>query len=379
MKHPKQSAATRRIKKNNIPSSRVALFTGFIRNFWHRNFWHKILVVLMVIVLLDVGCMYGIAQWYIWQNRSQPVQIGATFISDYASYLEVDPQETLQAIITDLGVKHLRLVSYWDKIEEQPGHYDYSDLDWQFKMAEQYNIKVSLAVGLRQPRWPECHMPEWALKQNKSEWYPALKAFMTKTIERYRTSPVLESYQLENEFFLTVFGECKDFDRDRLVDEANLVRQLDSSHKLIITRSNNALGLPIGEPTPDEFGVSVYKRVWDKTVTKRYFEYPLPAWFYATLAGAGKIITGKDMIVHELQAEAWTPEGFKIKDAPIDELYKSMNPQRLHDRFLYGEATGMKQMDLWGVEWWYQMKVRRNAPELWETAKFEVAQNYNNL
>lgn len=317
--------------------------------------------------------MYGVAQWYIRQNHGKPVELGTTFIADYAERLGVDPKETLNAMINDLGIKHVRLVSYWNNIEPVPGVYDFSGLDWQFKMAEDAGVGVSLAIGLRQPRWPECHMPQWAKQQTKDVWYPKLKTFITQVVERYRTSPALESYQLENEYFLTVFGKCKDFDRQRLIEEAALVKQLDPDHTLIISRSNNGVGLPVGKPTPDLFAVSVYKRVWDKTITKRYFEYPFPAWFYGSLAGGGKIVTGKDLIIHELQAEAWTPDGYSIVDAPVDELYKSMNPKRLHDRFGYGQATGMKRIDLWGVEWWYQMKVKRGEPGLWDAAREEFA------
>lgn len=317
--------------------------------------------------------MYSVAEWYIWQNRGKPTELGATFISDYATRLGVDPHETLYATIHELGVKNIRLVSYWKTIEVVPGTYDFSDLDWQFKMAEDAGVKVSLAIGLRQPRWPECHEPIWAQQQTKDVWYPKLKTFMTKVIERYQTSPALDSYQLENEFFLTVFGECKDFDRQRLIEEAELVKRLDPHHTLIISRSNNGVGLPIGKPTPDMFAVSVYKRVWDKTITKRYFEYPFPAWFYASLAGGGKILSGKDLMIHELQAESWTPTGYSIVDAPVSELYKSMNPERLRDRIDYAKGSGMKRIDLWGVEWWYQMKVKRGEPGLWDTAREEFA------
>lgn len=327
----------------------------------------------MAIIFLYVLGTYAVGEWYIWQTHNQPLELGATFISDYADQLGVDPQQTLGAILYDLGVKHVRLVSYWKNIEKQPGVYDFSDLDWQFKMAEEAHVKVSLAVGLRQPRWPECHMPTWAKDENNDVWYGQLQTFMTSVVERYKNSPALESYQLENEYFLKVFGKCTDFSRQRLIDEAALMKRLDPDHTLIISRSNNGIGLPIGKPTPDLFGVSVYKRVWDKTVTHRYFEYPFPGWFYAALAGGGKILTGKDLMIHELQAEAWLPDQYHIADAPIEELYKSMNPKLLHSRIHYGESTGMKQIDLWGVEWWYQMKVKRNEPGLWTAAKEEMA------
>lgn len=360
------------LKKRPKPQSRlqrsVASIATHFRRVWRANLWNKFLISVSVVLLVLVGSMYGIAQWYIYSQRDVPTQLGVTFIPRYAKYLGVDPKETLQAILTDLQPTHVRLVSYWDDIEKTPGVYDFSQLDWQFDMAQQSGTEVTLAIGLRQPRWPECHMPKWQLNQPKDVWYPELKKVMTATVERYRDNPALESYQLENEFFLSVFGECPDFSRDRLIEEFNMVKMLDDNTSVMISRSNNALGFPINEPTPDKFGVSVYKRVWDKTITKRYVEYPFPAWFYGFLAGGGKILTGKDMIIHELQAEAWTPDGYNIKTAPVEELYKSMNPERLENRFDYGQATGIKRIDLWGVEWWYSMKETRGEPGLWNTA-----------
>ena len=219
-------------------------------------------------------------------------------------------------------------------------------------------------------------MPLWAQSMEMSEWEPRLMHYMSTVIERYKNSPALESYQLENEFFLDVFGICPDFSRDRLEREYNFVKLADPNHKVIISRSNNALGLPLGDPRPDEFGVSVYKRVWDKTITKRYFEYPLPPWFYASLAGGGEILTGKNLIIHELQTEAWLPDTgeFAMNDVnSIPEQNKSLNADRLKNRIRYGEATGMKSIDLWGVEWWYWRKTVAHDSSLWDTAKAEIA------
>ncbi|MCA9323835.1 beta-galactosidase [Candidatus Saccharibacteria bacterium] len=321
--------------------------------------------------------MYIIARWYIVTNQDIPLQVGTTFVPNYARYLGVDPKETFNAIINDLNIDRVRLVSYWRDIEPVEGTYNFDELDWQFEMAEKHGTKISLAIGMRQPRWPECHEPDWIdASQPRAEWQPALEKFITAVIERYKDSPSLDSYQLENEYFLSVFGECKNFERQRLVEEYDLVKRLDPDTKVIITRSNNwtiASGFPTGDPRPDEFGVSVYKRVWDATITRRYYEYPIPPWFYSTLAGGGKILTDRDLMIHELQAEAWTPNGYEIKDAPVDELYKSMNPDRLKDRIKYAADTGMRTIDTWGAEWWYQMKVNRGEPGLWQTAKDEIA------
>lgn len=340
-----------------------------------RSIWQKIGLIIVVLVFLNVAVMFSVGQWYIWSKRNEPVKVGATFVPNYAKYFGLDPQDTLQAMMDELGLRQFRFVSYWKDIEKAEGTYDFSELDWQFDMAEKYGADVSLAIGLRQPRWPECHEPAWAKGRPISEWEHQLTDFITATVNRYKDRSVLKSYQLENEFFMSVFGECTDFRRERLVAETELVKNLDPDTELIISRSNNWGGLPIGEPRPDTFAISVYKRVWDKTLTKRYFEYPYPAWFYASLAGGGKILTGKDMIIHELQAEAWLPDTgeFMMNDIKsIPEQNKSLNAERLKDRIKYGEETGMKSAYLWGVEWWYWRKVKAGDSSLWSNAQVEI-------
>lgn len=340
--------------------------------YWRRNWWHKIVVMLTVLIILTVGSMYGVARWYIWTQSGKPLELGATFIPRYAQQFGLNPQKTMDAMLGELNIKHFRLVSYWNEIEKMPGKYDFSQLDWQFEKARAADAKITLSLGLRQPRWPECHQPKWInTGKPESQWYPQLERFMGAVIERYKNNPALESYQLENEYLLKVFGECKNFERSRLIKEFNFVKKLDPHHKVIIARSNNALGTPIYEPTPDEFAVSVYKRVWDTTITHRYIEYPFPAWFYASLAGTEKIIKGRETVIHELQAEPWPPRGQNIVEVPTDELNKSLNAQRLKDRFTYGKATGIKKIDLWGAEYWYYMKEKRGDPSLWDVAKQE--------
>ncbi|HLB66570.1 MAG TPA: beta-galactosidase [Candidatus Saccharimonadales bacterium] len=347
-----------------------------VSRWWNKNLWHKIVAILLTFLVVWVGCLYGVAQWYVHKYDNQPLIYGATFIPNYSRYLGVDPEDTFDAMIGDLGLKHLRLVSYWKDIEPRPGQYNFEELDWQFAKAEKAGVQVSLAIGLRQPRWPECHEPYWADKLPQQQFYTAINTFIAQVINRYQHSPVLASYQLENEYFNKVFGTCTNFDRQRLIDEYNLVKRLDPNRKIIISRSNNAIGIPVGQPQPDEFAVSVYKRVWDKNVTKRYFEYPFPAAFYAMLAGLQKIfLGGRNMIVHELQAEPWLAENFDIRTSPMSEVEKSLTPERLRDRFDYGKATGMREIYLWGAEWWYMMKVNRNEPGYWNVVKEELAKN----
>ncbi len=370
---PTRTRNKKQTKPTKTVSSYVLVPFTYIKKFWKASIWQKVICILLAIVITFTAGMYGVGQWYIFHHKNEPLRIGATFIPDYATFFDLDPKETMQSMIDDLGIKQFRLVSYWKDIEKTEGIYDFSSLDWQFEKVAKARGKVSLAIGLRQPRWPECHAPDWAQSEPIEVWYPQLKNYMTAVINHYKDNPILESYQLENEFFMTVFGICPDHSRWRLVDEYNMVSHLDTNTPIIVSRSNNWVGLPLGDPRPSKFGISIYKRVWDKSITKRYFEYPMPAWFYSALAGGGEIATGNDMAIHELQVESWLPSTFDMKTAPIDEMYKSMNPERLKDRIRYGVATGMREVYLWGPEWWLYLKEKRNAPELWDTAKTELA------
>lgn len=360
-------------KTTNKPAEFSLSRTGVGAFIWSGSRWRKTKSVIIVSIIALTGLNYAVAQWYIHKHSKEPLTLGTTFVSDYAVSFGLDPKATLEAAFTDLGMRQVRLVSYWKNIEPTPGTYDFSGLDWQFDMAEKYDAKVSLALGMRQPRWPECHEPKWLdVAGPENTWKPQLYKYMDAVVTRYKDRPNLVSYQLENEFFMTVFGECKNFDRSRLVEEFNMVKKLDPHHPIIISRSNNWIGLPLGSPRPDRFGISVYKRVWDATFTHRYYEYPLPSWFYSMLGGWAELITGKDMVIHELQAESWTPNGLDINDLSIEEQYKSMNPERMKDRIEYGEATGMRDIYIWGMEWWYWLKTTKDRPELWNVVKEEV-------
>jgi len=337
--------------------------------YWRSSRWHKLVVSLVVLIGLCVGTMYGIALWYQHSQKGKPTTLGVSFIADYASYLGLDPHATYQAILGDLHVKHLRLVSYWSDIEPTPGHYDFTELDYEMAQAQAHGAKVSLAVGLRQPRWPECHAPSWIdTSQPENRWQPQLEAFMTAVVNRYKHSPALQSYQLENEFFNS-FGQCQNHDRSRLSSELALVHKLDSHHPVIISRSDNYVGFSLRQPVPDIVGISVYRRVWDGVLTHRYFQYPFPSWYYAFLAGGEQLLTGKPSVLHELQAEPWPPDGQDIRTTSLREQNKTFDAARLQATVKFGEQTGLKQIDLWGAEYWYYRMQTLHDPSVWNTAR----------
>lgn len=377
------SQATMTAQKTKKPPSKVSILARIrarLIQIWRwvavRPLWLKIIGSGIVLFLGFLLSLYISATIYNYRHRNEPTTFGVTFIKNYADYFGLDSKETFLALRDDLGFRRFRLVSYWSDIEKTKGQYDFSELDWQFEQINAVDGEVTLAIGLRQPRWPECHLPDWAKHKDITDIYPDLAKFISSVVERYKDNPALDSYQLENEYFLNVFGECKDFSRERLKKEFELVKKIDANTPIILSLANNYFGVPTGQPRADQFGVSVYKRVYDYTLTKRYFEYPFTPWYYAGRAGFTELLTGRQSMLHELQAEPWAP--MPLAQASIAEQDKSMNAQLLKERLAYGEATGFKQIDLWGGEWWYWRMKKFNDPSLWNTVKTEL-QKRNSL
>ena len=360
-----------RRKQPHTDTSRSPWYAVILRaplRYWRGGRWHKTLSVAVLVIVLCVGTMYGVALWYQHSQKGRPVTLGVSFVADYATSLGLDTHQTFAAVLNDLHVKHLRLVGYWSDIEPTPGQYDFSELDWEMAQAQAHGAKVSLAIGLRQPRWPECHAPSWVdTAQPESQWEPQLKAFMAAVINRYKQNPALQSYQLENEYY-NHFGACDNFDRTRLSSELALVKKLDSTHPVIMSRSNNYVGLMLKQPLPDTVGISVYRRVWSPPIG-RYFQYPYPSWYYAFLAGGEKLLTGKDSVIHELQAEPWPPDGKSIQDTTLAVQNQTFNAARLKTTVQFAEQTGIKQIDLWGAEYWYYRMTVEHDPSVWHTAQ----------
>ena len=108
-------------------------------------------------LLVSVGVIFVILLWWFGDfSGSKQIILGATFSHPYAEYLGNDWRANYIALLDDLGIKHLRLVAYWDKIEKIPGEYDFSDMDWEVAQAREHKANIILAFGRKVPRWPEC-------------------------------------------------------------------------------------------------------------------------------------------------------------------------------------------------------------------------------
>jgi hypothetical protein len=321
----------------------------------------KIFAVLIVVVFLAL---------ILSQGRTYPktqLSYGVTFSQTYAQYLGLDWKKTYTDMLDDLGVRKLRLPAYWDIIQaSNKTDYDYSDLDWQINEAGKRNAAVVMAVGYRLPRWPECHLPGWAAKLSQQDKQQATLDYLKRTVERYRNDDQIMAWQVENEPFLTFFGDCPAFDPKFLDQEIALVRSLDS-RPIIVTDSGELSFWAPAASRADIFGTSLYLNTYSGN-TKSYIHYPiLPGFFRFKKNIVSLFAHPKDWVVIEMQGEPWGPVGVdKLTDKQIAE---TMSLAKFKYLIEFGQKAGFRDFYLWGVEWWAWEKNTKGDPGYWDYAK----------
>lgn len=278
----------------------------------------------------------------------------------YAQAMGLDWKEAFTRMCMELPFKRLRLMTYWDTVEPTRGHYDLKVITWQLKTAAKYRKHVSLCLGMRQPRWPECHEPAWAKKLSQTERHKALYKLLEKIVEQYKDDPTIESWQLENEALNRGIGECTDYDRARLRHEFELVKRLDPKRPIIMSTSDS-FGLPLRRPRPDIVGVSIYKTQWRNG---RYYQSWTPAIWYRLRAWLVRALVRRPVIIHELQTEPWGPKA--TAQLSLKEQNRSMNAEKLEQMLRYAQKTRIDHVDLWGVEWWYWLGSKHNDWSCWQ-------------
>ena len=297
-----------------------------------------------------------------WVNRPLPTpELGVTFSTVYARSLGEDPDAVFSALLDNLKVRHFRLPLYWSDIEKSEGKYDWSAYDQLVNAADAHGASLTIAVGMKVPRWPECFVPDWAETKNPPAFEKSLLAFMSEAVHRYDDHRSVVRWQVENEP-LFPFGVCDRPDLSRLAHEIELVHGL-SDKPIQMTASGELESWALVAVPADVLGVSMYRTTWNDFWG--YSRYPIPPIFYAARAALVSPFVTKT-VVSEMQAEPWffAP----IDSRPLDAWAAAFTAEDLKDNYVFAARTGLPEASLWGAEWWYHLK-RNGHPELWDTAR----------
>ncbi len=299
----------------------------------------------------------------VWKENAN-AKLGVTFSLRYAGDIGLNWREAYLATLDDLGVKKIRIPVYWDLTEPKEGEYNFADLDWQLEEAQKRNAEIILAIGQKVPRWPECAIPEY-VKNDDAKRKTELAKFIEVVVNRYKNNPSVRYWQVENEPFLK-FGECPALDVNLLDNEIAIVRKIDPSRKIIITDSGELSLWTNAEKRADIFGTTMYRTIYSNKYG--FYTYPIGPRFFQFKYWMNRLIVGqKNAIVIELQAEPWIA-GWTTNQ-PLANQFVSMNVDKLRENVSFAKKVGFPEIYLWGVEWWYWLKITQNHPELWNTAR----------
>lgn len=300
----------------------------------------------------------------------EDLKLGVSFSPRYAQSLGLEPKQTFTTMLDELEVSLIRLPVYWDEIEVREGNYDFSKMDFYLTETLKKNTKVILGVGLKQPRWPECHTPPWLSQLPRSDRDQKLLELIKTEVNYFKKYPHIIYWQVENEPFVD-FGLCLKPDSQSkaiLEKEIEIVKNLDS-RPIMITESGELSSWIHSSRRADILGPTLYRTVWNP-----YFgmiDYPFPPVFYHLKGKLVQLISGKpnqQIIISELQAEPWITGQRGIADVDPDALAKQFTVKKFGKHLNYARETGIKEGILWGVEWWYYMR-SNNHPEYVEFAK----------
>jgi hypothetical protein len=324
------------------------------------------------------------------QLLSRPRRLGTTFSQLQCHYLNLDVQETFRQVC-GLGWDRLRLCSYWPELEPTPGKFDFTQLDWLLTESQKHGIEVILTIGMKAPRWPEFHFPNWLQarydtndRQNPIDHNQAIAdhtlTFIEKVMRHTRHAPNLKYWQIENEPFTRfdiTAGRWLSY--PFLIKEVALARQLAlPQQKLVMT---NAIALPGGDRVEDEqalqisqtladcVGINAYAKVpsWRPS----FYLQPLPT-YWQTLQRWQTLLNqnAKEQWIAESQAEPWEPNRL-VSTHRFD--HPSSSPWQARRLATYLGGLGYETVMLWGCEYWYWQK-HQGRDEWWRTMQQLVRQ-----
>ena len=326
-------------------------------------------VILWVILALIT---LFLALYFILKPKVQKnINYGVTFSNRYAEQMGLDWKKVYIETLDDLQVKNIRLVAYWDEIEQEKDIYDYSNIKWQLEEAEKRNVNVILALGRKVPRYPECFEPKWwneLPSDNVKE--QELLEYVKQTVNELRGFGSIKMWQVENEPFWP-FGECDnpEIKKETVSKEIEITRSLDKRPILVQDSGEGGLWKSTYE-MGDYLGISMYRKIWYDfwgVFLGRfiYFQYPLAHWTYKIKANIVGVPVDK-IIITELQGEPWGP-GIN-SELTQEEKDQTMSKNHFISTIDYAQKSGFKDLYLWGVEWWYFEKQNGN-PFYWDVAK----------
>jgi hypothetical protein len=317
--------------------------------------------VLLAVIILYYAFSYA-------KKVEQP-EYGVSFNTIYAQELGLNWKEVYDAMLGDLGVRRLRLAAHWNMVEKEDDKYSFEEMDYQVEEAAKRDATVIFAVGKRLPRWPECHIPEWAINLSQEEMEAEILEYLETFVNRYKKYDNIIMWQVENEPFLGVFAldHCNNFEKEFLQEEIDLVRSLDDKDRpIMITDSGELSVWGRSFNMGDVFGTTMYLYSWN-SVMGEFRNWWFTPGSYSFRENLWQFFgSDNEAIIAELALEPWLDK--PVIHERTDVQLRRMSPEKFEKVIEFAKQTGMRKQYLWGAEWWYYMKLQGNE-WYWERGK----------
>jgi hypothetical protein len=328
-----------------------------------------------VFFLATAGLLLGSEAWA--PPATPAPLVGFSYSPLVSQAADRQPPQDLEILLDATSPDLVRLPVYWESVEPEPATLDFSSVDDLLAVVEAYDrtaarpARVVLTVGARNFLYPELHEPAWAAPRsqphlNDLQSQSAYRDYFESTLLRYRSSPLLYAWQVENEP-LDYVGNAQTGDDQikaaQLAWEVAEVHAIDPGHEAVITTfdawnvSVDLLqvyapsllsrlgGYPSGHPqqamaAADVLGLDLY--VDGPSVPLRFTGADLhAAWKEQAVdfwAGQAQV-QGKDLWITEMQAQPWSGmSGY----APANLIATAVD---------YRQGPAQVVL-LWGVETW---------------------------
>ncbi len=328
-----------------------------------------------------------LAEWLKWPpldpSIRRPKKLGTTFSQLQCRYLGIPAQKAFEQVCS-LGFNLIRLCSYWSEIERSPNTFDFTMLDSLLGIAEKYSVDVVLTVGMKAPRWPEFHFPDWVKERYDTantrqpvDANPALADltlnFIQSVMQQTRNFPCIKYWQVENEAFNQpdVAGE-RYLSYEFVQREIALARVLALPGQSIILTNGISLA-PVDFSRDDErafrqslnladaVGINVYNKIG---TFLGIYQSPFPVYWRKLANWQSRLKqAGKAAWITEAQAEPWEYQKLVAMERSA---YPSASPKSATNLAVTLGQLDYSPVFLWGCEYWCWQKA--NGRNDWYSA-----------
>ncbi|HET7339751.1 MAG TPA: hypothetical protein VFK22_09395 [Candidatus Dormibacteraeota bacterium] len=325
-----------------------------------------------LLVLIAAALVLGGETWP--HTQPTPPLVGFSFSPEESVWAGRDPVGDLALLLDTTQPDLVRLPIYWEDVEPVPEMLDFQGIDPLLAVVADHNLSAShptrvvLTIGARNFLYPELHEPDWAGPReqpflDQAQAGAAYRLYFDSSIARYRDSPLLYAWQVENEPLDEVGNELTGADQiseTQLAWEIGEVHALDPKHQAVVT-------------TYDGLNVYVdWLSVYAHSLVSDYNGHPLDALNIADALGLDLYVDGPNVPYRHFASvnvrEIWKQQALHFWAAMASKQGKSvwlaeMQAQPWADsssfapKDLISSAVDYRQENLqvvlmWGVETW---------------------------